>query len=429
MPLGLTVFHFTSVLPFGVARLLQEPGSAFHNRVMLWESKPLRDIREADVRRLVESGLEEHLQLEYKSALYDDSDRGRSEFLLDICMFANAEGGILLIGVPERRDGEGQPTGTPDVGAVLGLELPNPEAMLSAYDARVMEAIEERLPLESASIDVGNGRRVIAIRVPNSANKPHSVRHKGHIYFPSRRERQRYHMTVREIKELVMRTGSRLQQAKETLENSFLQVPIATDLPYLLVGIIPVFFEDFLVDVRIGTVHQAVANFSLTEQPEFGQPVYTFDGLERRENRREYTVRFHRSGLLNASIQPPLVPQRQADENVHVLAIAAIDITLRRFVLRASTVYEAAGIAAPFILGMMLRTRQRLIGAYAGFMGMMEQTQPVAIRDYSFPHMQVDDLSATDRAIRPLCDQAHQMFGLAGSPSFNAEGVWVARYA
>jgi predicted HTH transcriptional regulator len=71
---------------------------------MLWEGRPLRDIRQADVRPLVESGLEEHLQLEYKAALYDDSHRGRSELLLDICMFANAAGGIILIGIPERRD-------------------------------------------------------------------------------------------------------------------------------------------------------------------------------------------------------------------------------------------------------------------------------------------------------------------------------------
>lgn len=396
---------------------------------MLWEGRPLRDIRDADVRRLVESGLEEHLQLEYKRALYDDNDRGRSELLLDVCMFANAEGGILLIGVPERRDERGHSTGAPDPGGVLGVELPNPEAVLGAYDARVMEAIEERLPLESTSIDMGNGRRVIAIRVPNSANKPHSVRHKGHIYFPSRRERQRYPMTVREIKELVMRTGSRLQQAKETLESSFLQVAIANHLPYLLVGIIPVFFEDFLVDVRLGTVQQAVVNFSRTELPESRPAVYTFDGLERRENQDEYTVRFHRSGLLTASLQLPLIPQRPGAEALQLFHIAAIDLTLRRFVLRASAVYEAAGIAAPLILGMMLRTRHRLFGAYEGHAGTMAQTPGIPARDYSFPHMQVDDLSAIDRAIRPLCDQAHQMFGLAGSRSFNAEGVWVAQYA
>ena len=80
------------------------------------------DIRENDIRRLIESGLEEHLQLEYKSALYEDNDRGKREFLLDICMFANSSGGILLIGVPERRDDQGQPTGVLDPGGRPGLE-------------------------------------------------------------------------------------------------------------------------------------------------------------------------------------------------------------------------------------------------------------------------------------------------------------------
>lgn len=64
-----------------------------HNGAMPWESRPLRDIRELDLRRLLESSPEEHLQLEYKSALYEDNDRGRPEFPLDLRMFANASGG------------------------------------------------------------------------------------------------------------------------------------------------------------------------------------------------------------------------------------------------------------------------------------------------------------------------------------------------
>jgi predicted HTH transcriptional regulator len=67
------------------------------------------DITEADVRQLVNAGLEEHLQLEYKSALNDGNDQGSKESLLDICMFANADGGILLIGISEQRDANNQP--------------------------------------------------------------------------------------------------------------------------------------------------------------------------------------------------------------------------------------------------------------------------------------------------------------------------------
>jgi hypothetical protein len=391
---------------------------------MLWEGRPLRDIREIDVRRLLESGLEEHLQLEYKSALYDDNDRGRREFLLDICMFANASGGILLIGVPERRDEQGQPTGAPDPAGALGLEVPNPEAVLNAYDARVMEAIEERLSLEAASIDVGQGRRLLAIRVPNSASKPHSVRHQGHIYFPSRRERQRYHLTVREIKELVMRTTSRLQQAEEMLESSYLGVARAGDPPYLIIGMIPVFFEDFLVDVRADNVRLAVGNFSRTGGPEYRNPIYTFDGIERREDRFEYAVRFRRNGLLNVSLQLPLIP-RQGE---HQVGPTAVDILLRQFVSRAGAVYEAAATGAPYVLGMMLRIVRPLTGVYAAVGGGEEHTAPVPPRDYRFPYMQVDDLSSTDTVIRPFCDQAHQMFGREGSPSFDPDGVWIARY-
>jgi hypothetical protein len=395
---------------------------------MLWEGRQLRDIRDTDVRRLVESGLEEHLQLEYKGALYDDSDRGRREFLLDVCMFANASGGLILIGVPERRDDQGQPTGVPDVGGTLGVELPNPEAVLSAYDARVMEAIEERLPLESISIDVGERRRILAIRVANSVNKPHSVRHQGHIYFPSRRERQRYTLTVREIKELVMRTASRLQQAEEQLGNFFRETPRSAGLPYLLIGAVPVFFEDFLVDVRAEGVRRALGNFNRAELPEYRNPSYAFDGLERSEERNEYRVKFRRDGLVGASLQLPLVPQRPGADNQQVFLLSAIDIQLRRFVLRASGVYGAATIGAPYVLGMMLRIPRPLTGAYAGVGGVAEYTEPVQARDYLFPFVQIDDLSSVDRVIRPLCDQAHQMFGREGSPNFNTEGAWVGRY-
>ena len=55
-------------------------------------------VHRRDSSTLIESGLEEHLQLEYKSTVYEDNDRGGREFLLDICMFANSSGGILLIG-------------------------------------------------------------------------------------------------------------------------------------------------------------------------------------------------------------------------------------------------------------------------------------------------------------------------------------------
>jgi len=39
----------------------------------------------------VQSGLEEHLHLEYKRELYSNNANGRKEFLLDACMFAKTQ--------------------------------------------------------------------------------------------------------------------------------------------------------------------------------------------------------------------------------------------------------------------------------------------------------------------------------------------------
>lgn len=207
----------------------------------MWESKPLRDVTEADVQQLVNSGLEEHLQLEYKSAIYENHERGHKEFLQDICMFANAGGGVLLIGISEQRDENGQPTGIPDSNADLGITLPNPEMTLQGYDARVVANIEDRLPLEAYAIPVANNRHVVVFRVPNSMSKPHRVQYQGRTYFPSRRERQRYEMDVREIKEMVMRTASRLEEAQNRLTSSFDVMERQGAISDLLIGVIPVF--------------------------------------------------------------------------------------------------------------------------------------------------------------------------------------------
>src|SRR6266404_279102 len=127
-----------------------------------------------DLRAVLESGMEEHKHLDYKAELYANNDAGQKDFLVDVCAFANAEGGILLLGVPEVRDAEtGKPTGVPDLGNFQGIEAPNPESVLIAYDAKVVSCIEERIPLETRAIRLANGRHVLAIRVPNSLNKPH----------------------------------------------------------------------------------------------------------------------------------------------------------------------------------------------------------------------------------------------------------------
>ena len=390
----------------------------------MWEDRRLRDLTEADIRQLINAGQQEHLQLEYKSVLYTNSHHDARESLLDICQFANAAGGILLIGVPERRDAQDQPTGSPDPNAPLGITIPNPEAALLALDARVVASIEDRLTIESFDVPIACGLHVLTIRVPNSQAKPHSVHLDGHIYFPSRRERNRYSMDVREIKEMVMRTASRLEQAEEKLRASFLEMPRQEGEPELLIGCIPVFSRDFLVDVRNPAVIEATQQFDVSDAPVPMRPLYNFQGLERPISNNNSKVQVRRNGLIVLSRRLRVRPL--AAEGYQLLVPMAIDITLRRFALQSACVYLEAALPGPYLIGMMLRTTRNVVPAYADDLipGAEVHGPPIPPGNYPFPTMQADTLVGVDKIIQPLCHQAHQLFGRDSSPYFTLEGRW-----
>ena len=388
----------------------------------MWEGRALRDITEADIRQLVDSGLHEHLQLEYKSALYSGNHHDTRESLLDICQFANAAGGILLIGVPERRDTQDKPTGAPDPNAQLGIAVPNPDATLLALDARVVANVEDRLVTESFAVPITGGLHVLAIRVPNSQSKPHSVHLDSHIYFPSRRERHRYYMDVREIKEMVMRTASRLEEAERKLTQSFLEVPRDDDQPRLFIGCIPVFWRDFMLNVRKLEVSQAANRFDLADDPPTVREVkYNFTGLERPIG--DAWVQVRRNGLI--VLHWRVRSELDNSAGVHRFIPSAIDVVLRHCVLRSAAVYQAAELPGPYLVGMLLRLRLPLAGYHLRFPGTRVDLGTMPVGDHLFPTMQVDNLTDVDKTILPLCDQAHQMFGQEASPCFNRQGEWV----
>jgi hypothetical protein len=390
---------------------------------MIWEGNRLRDISEADLRQILESGVEEHKHLDYKAELYATNDAGKKDFLIDVCAFANAEGGILLIGVPEVRDsGNGQPTGAPDLSKFEGIESTNPDAVLLSYDSRVVSGIEERLSLETHAIKLGNGKYVFAIRVPNSLNKPHCVQRDDKRYFPSRRDRHLYYMDVQEIKELVMRTASRQEQAEGLLLEALKEVRAQHSAPHLIVGAIPIFCKDFLIDLRDQSILDAMRRFDILTGHAYGNCEFSFKGLERREEKYDALAQLRRDGLVRYSQQIP----GKSEVVSYKISPVAIEILLRKFVEKAANLYKVAGVGGPFLLGMMIDTKTQVKGLFPDRMMpqldvVRGQIQPGLL---TFPIMAAYDFGDIDPIIRPLCDQVHQCFGEEASPSFDSSGKW-----
>jgi tellurite resistance protein len=390
---------------------------------MLFETKPLDQLTEDDVRTLLISmRRREGATLEYKKEAYKHDDRGAKEFLLDACMFANSGGGDIVIGISELRDDKGNATGYPDAEVTLGIELANPEQQLLSYESQILDAIDERVAIKLRAIPCGN-LYILIVRVPNSLAKPHRVHYQGRTYFPARRERRRYEMNAREIKELVMRTASQSEKA-ETMVNSAVQVTEWSDRsPLLVAALLPVFSSNFCVDLQSSDVRNAFAHLSVNTQPDeyVPQPNYTVDGLSKRAFRNG-TLSLGHNGLLKLFGSVP-----SGFNETHAMSVfmpTAIDIFLRGLVIGAEKVLAAAGLGAPVLLQVSLLVRQSFYPKYSDW------DDPIKLppRDHYFPSIALTAIGpGAETQIKPLCDHIHQAFGRVGSPSFDAEGNWIPR--
>src|SRR5262249_15613196 len=135
--------------------------------------------------------------------------------------------------------------------------------------------------------------------------KPHCVRFRSssHVYFPSRRERHRIHLSAREIKELAMRAASQLERAESLMRESIVRLGRLQDLPYLFFGMLPIFYTDFLVDIAKPEIVRSVTNFDTGNPGNIVNPQYTFSGLERTQASRDTHITLSRSGLLTMKRQ------------------------------------------------------------------------------------------------------------------------------
>jgi predicted HTH transcriptional regulator len=66
-------------------------------------TKPLTEIDESDLQTLVDNGVREGKEIEYKEALTLFSPEQKQEFLNDVSSFANTNGGLLFYGIRESK--------------------------------------------------------------------------------------------------------------------------------------------------------------------------------------------------------------------------------------------------------------------------------------------------------------------------------------
>ena len=124
------------------------------------------EITESDLQELVEAGVAEGRDIDFKQHSYGAADSEKREYLADVSSFANTIGGHIVIGM---REEEGI------ANELLGISV-DPDRERTRLEEIARNGLQPRLTgLRILAVPIEGDRCVIVIRIPRSWNPPHRV--------------------------------------------------------------------------------------------------------------------------------------------------------------------------------------------------------------------------------------------------------------
>lgn len=175
-------------------------------------TKPLEALDWADLQELVDRRAEESATLEFKSVGIWDPANGRKgpqkSALPEIVAFANAYGGVLVLGIREEK-------GPPGVAEEL-QPLDDVLAKLEALQRAVGDSIDpplQGLDWKAVMSPAGDGRGVIVARVPTSQLAPHGFGKPPEAYV--RRFASSEPMTMRDLHNVFWESRTRQERVRQ----------------------------------------------------------------------------------------------------------------------------------------------------------------------------------------------------------------------
>lgn len=165
-----------------------------------------KSFNEEKLQKLCDERCPESSTLDFKRVLPSTSDKDKSEFLKDICAFANAEGGDLVYGIEES-------------GGVAKVLVPISTELADAAIRRlgqVLDAgLEPRLTgISFNAITISNGY-VLIVRVPASFDGPHRYLFNNHGKFVMRNGTHTSELTYEQLRSAFDRTATLADKARQ----------------------------------------------------------------------------------------------------------------------------------------------------------------------------------------------------------------------
>ena len=186
-------------------------------------SKPSSEICPADIHAIVASALPEGDRVEFKRSLpkakgksdpweygNEPGDRAKNEILAEVTAFANAHGGVLLLGIDE--------SSTKPAAATAIAPVPRCIELAERFKLIFRDCVEPQLPvLEVFAVPTHQDNGVVIFRVGRSRSAPHQVTKT--LVCPVRRADRCEKMTMREIQDMTLNVSKGLERLERRLSD------------------------------------------------------------------------------------------------------------------------------------------------------------------------------------------------------------------
>lgn len=190
----------------------------------------------SDIEDLITLSSGESEVLEFKSELPAFNDKGKAEFLKDVCAMANASGGAILYGIQEL-DG---------CASNLTIRMiEEKDALLRRLAQLSQDNIEPALRI-AFSICVVNEHEVLVVEVPQSFSGPHRFKFNDKQRFVRRYDRHIADMTYPQLRASFGSTEGRLNEIKSWWDrvepSDYFARTLSAD-PSMLSALVPIAYD------------------------------------------------------------------------------------------------------------------------------------------------------------------------------------------
>lgn len=391
---------------------------------MLLLNKPLTELTETDLDRLVTDEIREGKILDFKQALPSDQAEAKKEFLADVSSFANTVGGHLIFGVEEAEGAAKK---------ITGVTVEDADALTLRIESSVRDGIEPRLPLvRTQAVKLENGRTVVVLEIGRSWQAPHMVTFKGTSRFYARNSAGKYQLDVHEIRAAFVGADAVGQKLRDFRSDRIAKV-LAGDLGFDLFGPSVVLLH--VCPIAVLATQEAVALERMRRKSENLRPLHssgwneriTFDGLIRFHDSQTEPYRtlsyaqIFRNGCIEAADCRMLLPR--GDPPVGGFPSKLFEHTVAGALESYLTYAKAIGLEPPYVVFLTVlnvRGHKMLLSNYYG------DVQNVVDRDHLLlPEVLVEDSnSPATKILKPCFDAIWNACGFDGSFNYDKDGQW-----